>query len=410
MTLFSLAFILFSGVCENTVGLRDVMSVSDDLMPQGKSLEVISRILSKRTAQLGHLTAITIIIGVVGGVAMVAALFLGILLVLRNRRKRRNVGVNPTKNEIRFPSGDDPVPFTPPSEEQPYTYQNLPPRSPSQPESYPLDDMKSVWFMDEENGRPQSQKVPGKRTASKKSGQKFDSPQSSSVPGESSTISFPPSEARREIILDGNLGLSGKSSGTRTPSRKTSRQEIVPAENLMTRTPSKNPLPRKGAFEKNLSVSVENSATRAAVIKPLPVGVSASEPTLAGVEASPRVRALPPVPQAARKPPKTPSSPIIFRQLPPPESIIPRPRGSSLHGSRPNMIITVPISEDVPPISRFSVSPVSRSFPSRLTLTGNSPSSSNKSSSPTSHNLSRPNKFGSLSNLVHSRSDSALQP
>ncbi|KAJ7031153.1 hypothetical protein C8F04DRAFT_1111736 [Mycena alexandri] len=82
--------------------------------------------------------------------------------------------------------------------------------------------------------------------------------------------------------------------------------------------------------------------------------------------------------------------------------VSPRPRGSSLGGSRPHPIKPPPaagrhlasVSEDIRPVSRFSVSPVARSFPSRLTL---SPTSR---SSPSRHTRLR--GIGSLSSLVKS--------
>lgn len=94
-----------------------------------------------------------------------------------------------------------------------------------------------------------------------------------------------------------------------------------------------------------------------------------------------RAMSPPGVPPLPAPDPERPLPPMIFRQPEVPMIIVsPRPRGSSLsHASRPALAIPPPawrrhltsVSEDIRPVSRFSISPVSPSFPYRLP--GNSP-------------------------------------
>ncbi|KAJ7886178.1 hypothetical protein B0H14DRAFT_2434240 [Mycena olivaceomarginata] len=433
------------------------LTVSDDFMPQEMSSELTT--FSRRAPRLEHSTAISVGIGIVGGVAMVAALFLALLLVLRKRRKRQKlqVALNAGKNIVQFPGGNNlapvpntftshskehpytyqnlpprspsqpeprrlddaestsPVPdtFTPQSKEHPYAYQNLPPRSPSQPEPRRLDNAESAWFMDD--GSDELAQSP-----STLSQQRVDAAQSPSVPANNLTIrpsshqpdmeNTPSGKPSRQNIIPG-----GDSAPTtiRPPSRKTSHQEFIfarvfPAENPSTRAPSRKTSRQKIGLDQNPSIPVVSSTTRTSAHSPPQAGRPESISKLGAPS-------LPPGPRATQQP-ERPPSPIVFRQLVQPESIavVPRPRGSSLQGSRPNMIVTVPtpgrhvtsVSEDIArPVSRFSISPVSRSFPSRLT--GSSPPSSNKFSSATRQH-SRGGRFGSLSSLVHLRSDSAV--
>ncbi|KAJ6473207.1 hypothetical protein C8R45DRAFT_409070 [Mycena sanguinolenta] len=366
------------------------ISVSDDLV---RSPEV-STTLGRRRIGLKHLTAITISIGVVGSVAMVAALLLGLWLVVRMRQKRRklrDIASHSAKSEDVVLSTF----ITPPSKKRPYMDQHLLPRTPSQPDLRRLDvELASA-------GRAQ---VPGQQTGSTKQ-----SEQSPSVRFKSSIRSPSIPTSRQGIILDRNRDLPPGNSTTRAPSRKPSRQGMIPdgttPSEISTQIPSRSPRQTKTS-EQNTGIPTT----------PIPTITQRVEPTLGKLVPKPSVRRLPPIPRAPQTP-KRPPSPATVRPVPQPqpESIIPRRRGSSLPSSRPKITINVPApahhitstpDDSVRPGSRFSVSPISRSFPSRLPFTGSSPPGSKiKSSSTTPTLLSQANRFGALPNLVPLKSD-----
>ncbi|KAJ7667084.1 hypothetical protein B0H17DRAFT_258575 [Mycena rosella] len=349
--------------CGSVLGLRsDSLSysrtmVSEDQMAQpyaGKGAESAT-MLWRRAPQLNRLTTTTIVVGVIGGGAMVGALFLGILLVIRKQRERRKgrdaiqsstvIG----QNTAHFPANNSMAPmpdaFAPQSKERPYyVYQHLPaPVSPLNPEPLQLepprraDNMESAWFMDDSRQ--------GEQTLRQNN---------------------PPQPAA---------------------SRKVSREPSIPEEISTTR-------PRTTS-------QTRRSESDSRPGRPLP-------------RPSPR-NLPPPLPQPNHEP-ERPHSPTVLRQ--PEESqtpviVSPRARQSSLPRiPRPTLVIPPPTagrhvvsaSEDIHPVSRFSISPVSRSFPSRLTLTG-SPPSRNRSSRARHTRLQG---FGSLSSLVHLRSDATI--
>ncbi|KAF7331047.1 hypothetical protein MVEN_02445000 [Mycena venus] len=460
MTLLPLSLILFPGLCASAAGLsvrRDVMSfpvASDDLISQERSSEPASTILWRRTARLDRSTTIAVVVGTIGGVAMIATLFLGLLLVLRKRRERQKLQIlaSDQKDIVQFPDflASVPGPFAPHSKERPYAYQNVPPRSPPQSHTLSLDNAESAWFV----GEPTySRKSPGRQPISRKtslqelvppspaatrapsrtaprqeiipdrnpnpaeslatrapSRQKFREefiPDRNPSPAPNSTTRTLPRKTSRQEIVP--VGAPAENTTTRTPSRKRSRQEIIPASltagNLTTHSPSRKTSRPKITFDPNPSIIAENSTIRTP---------AASQPRTPRLEfevtliSKPTKQGLPPTPRATRDPesvPERPPSPTGFRQLPQPESVFRRPRGSSLRGSRPNMIVTIPSpshhvtsSEDIMgPVSRFSISPVAQSFPSRFNLTGLSPPSSARF---TTRHTRRNGGFGSLSNLV----------
>ncbi|KAF7354661.1 hypothetical protein MSAN_01379800 [Mycena sanguinolenta] len=329
------------------------MPGSDDLIPSSEA----STALWRRRIGLKHLTTITISIGVIGSVAMVAALLLGLWLLVRMRRRRRDTSSHPAKSDVGL--------NTFPSKERPY------PRNPQ----------SDLRRLDVELDSEQS-------------------PVENSIRSPSNPISRP------KTVLDGNRGGS---STTPAPSRKLSRQKMIPGGTIPPSELSRSPR-QINTFEQNTSIP---TAPIPAFTQP----PSQVEPTPGTPASKPSVRRLPPIPQPPQAPKRSPS-PTIIRPLPQPQpdSIIPRPRGSSLPGSRPRPNITVDVpppthhvtsaSEDsAGPSSRFSVSPVSRSFSSRLPFAGSSPPSSKKFSSTTPTLLSQANRFGSLPNLVPLKSD-----
>ncbi|KAJ6544245.1 hypothetical protein B0H19DRAFT_298177 [Mycena capillaripes] len=391
---------------------------------------------------------------------MVGALFLGILLLLRKRAERRKLRVLASRNNIvDFPSLDNPAPvpgtFPPKSKDRPYVYQNVPPSSPPEPTPRRLNDMESAWFLDEGDGPTQRTKPSaGRQTISrtrqdiapelnssfpvenfttrapstKTSRQRLDSEQKPSIPVESSAARTPSRKtSRQQLDSEQSPGVPVESSTSRTPSRKMSHQKLdpepnIPRESSTTRTPSseQNPsgpvqgsmtrTPSRKTSRRNLDSDHNSSVPRAKATSPQQA--PRSESVFSGQVSkysAPRADQL----QPAQEPDPAPS-PILFRQPQKPDSVtvIPRPRGSSLRGPQPDNIPAVPpvarhvisVSEDIRPVSRFSISPVAQSFPSRLTLSGHSPSSSTRSPS---GRHSRRRGFGSLSGLMHLRSDVA---
>jgi hypothetical protein len=387
-------------------------------------------ILWRRTTRLDRSTITVITVGVIGGVAMVAALFFGILLVLQKRRERQKLrNLASGKNILQFPSRTNPalvpVPdsFSPPSKERPYAYQNVPPSSPPKPEPRTLDNVESAWFLNEGNGYAEPQRArtpPGRHTLPRKtSRQRLEAGQNPSIPADDSTTTRAPSRktSRQNIAAEQDLSIPAESSQTtRAPSRKPSRQKIdaepesFPAENSTTRAPSRKTSRQRIDADQNPSILAERSMTRPpATFLPQ----AASESMLDGPAWKSGSRPIPSSLSQPTQEPEHPPSPILFRQpaKPDPVTLLPRPRGSSLHGPRPTDIITAPpipgvgrhvnsVSEDSRAVSRFSISPVARSFPSRLTFTGNSPPNRSASTRRT-----RRQGFGSLSGLMHLRSD-----
>ncbi|KAJ7499700.1 hypothetical protein FB451DRAFT_1549241 [Mycena latifolia] len=328
----------------------------------GNGIEVPA-MLWKRAPKLDRLTTTTIVVGVIGGVAMVGALFLGIVLVVRKQRerqKRRDAlqsSPKPGQDIVHFQTKSTvaPIPdgFAPQSKERPYyAYQHLPaPASPPQPERRLPDNMESAWFVDKADAK---------------------------LGGQSQRAKTPPVR--------------------RTPSRQTSRQDMNAIPEGISRGETTSSHARRS--ESDSRPSGTKSRTR---IIPPPL--------------------LPPTHESERPP-----SPIVFRQpngdrnqapivVPQtPLVVSPGARKSSLP-SAPGPTIVIPppppagrhvtsVSEDSRPVSRFSISPVSRSFP-RLTLTGTSPPSS-RSSQAGSRHTRRYGFGGSFSSLVHLRSDTTF--
>lgn len=278
---------------------------------------------------------------------MIATLFLGILLLIRRRRYRQS-GLAQSSTKTHFPTGSNPAPsdgLSPETKERPYyAYQHFPSALPIPPQAaLRVQNMESAWFTD-------------------KAGEKAQSRRAMSPPGQ------------------------------QTVRRKTSRQRVD--------------------AEQKPSISVETFPTPApATALPLArKSESDSAPVESTSKSGKRIRP-PPLLQSPAHDPERPPSPIIFRQPEiPMVTLSPRPRGSSLpRGDPPALAIPPPsatsnrhvtsVSEDIRAVSRFSVSPVAPSFPSRLTR-----------SPPSSHRRSRSRHtrlhgIGSLSSLVHLRSD-----
>ncbi|KAF7362966.1 hypothetical protein MVEN_00648200 [Mycena venus] len=326
MTLLPLSLISFFGLSVSAAGLRDVISSqapTDDSISQETSSEPVSTILWRRTARLDRSTTIAVSVGTIGGVAIIAAIFLGLLLVLRIRRDRRKLASD--QKVVYFPDFlDNPASY---SKERPYASENVPPRSSSQFRALSLDNAKSAWFIEE-----------------------------------------------------GERAFTWNPHGRQPTSRETSLQELIPPSPAATHTPSRTALRQEIIPDRNPSpagIPVENSTIQTPTAIQPRTPRSASEVTFA-FQAS---QGLPPSPRPIRSPkpepePESPPSFIVSHQLPQPESVILRPRRSSLRGSRPNWIITVPspghhvtsASDDIMrPVSRFNISPVGRSFPSRRT-------------------------------------------
>ncbi|KAJ7983032.1 hypothetical protein DFH06DRAFT_1466963 [Mycena polygramma] len=496
---------------------------SKDPMSQEGLGTVSKTMLWKRAARLNRETTTTIIVGVIGGIAMIGALFLGILLVVRKRLDRKKLrALTSGKNAGPLPSKNNPplVPETAPpeSKERPYAYQNVPPLSPAQPKQRGLDTAESAWFLDDgdsERGQPGSprpppvgytlsnetsqqssgvpqnsgdasspvknspggapSRVPSRktsrqelnsaegpstsaeistaRTPSKKTSrpniasqqntsstpletsptrvpsrqttrQELNSGQGPSTSIETSTARTPSRQTSRPNVASPQIPSSFsnrvENSSTRTPSRKTSRQELNPDQGPTTsvsptRAPSRKTSRQNVALQQDRSMPVESSVARFAAATPPLSSSSPSLPSSYEPESALISRVSKSTPQDLHRPlphpprePERPPSPILFRQPRQPDSItlVPRPRGSSLRGDRPAGILPSPpaagrhvisVSEDIRPVSRFSISPVARSFPSRIT--GSPPSSSQ------GRHSRRRGGFGSLSSLVHLRSD-----
>ncbi|KAJ7165583.1 hypothetical protein C8R43DRAFT_986917 [Mycena crocata] len=388
------------------------VAASDDSLAQMNTAIVpeTTSILSRRAPKLNRLTTITIVVGVIGGVAMVGALFLGILLVIRKQRDRRrsqdlDLSATKTQDMVRFPSNTNTAPIFDTSaqtKERPYyVYQHLPPRSPPQPEPRRLDDMQSGWFLDRAEpvpNVPQMARTPPTlhTVSSKTSHQKLDTEQNP-IMTEETSITRPPRQpissktSRQKLGAEQNPIMTEEPSITRPPrqpSRKTSRQRLD----------AEHPIATDETFITRAPTQTASRARRS--------------------ESSTR-ELPPPAPQPTHEP-ERPPSPLVFRQ---PEglsatAVIPRARGSSLpRGTRPIAILPVraapaagrhgtSVSEDIRPSSRFSVSPVARSFPSRLALPGSSPPSTSSNRSSRSRHT-RLHGIGSLSSLVHLRTEAA---
>ncbi|KAJ6615544.1 hypothetical protein B0H10DRAFT_65530 [Mycena sp. CBHHK59/15] len=284
---------------------------------------------------------------------MVAALILGILLVVRKKRDRaREEGRDRGERDIRphdFPydkAGSEPsrLPRSEvdlQSKDRSYAYQHFsPPENPPQPPRS-VDNLESAWFMGEGDDKQGTQtqiaktSFDRKKIVKKTSSPKVDA-EKKSANGAGSSVAYNPKNSSHTMVAS-----DGQSS--------------IPAKI--------RELPR------------------------LPVTMPTRE-----TEHS--------------------TSPIVFREpFPPTPSIIPRPRKSSLP------ILPAPpvppknrhfnsASEDIRPTSRFSISPIARSFPSRLALPGSS--SPTTARAPRSRHT-RLHGFGSLPSLVHFGSSDLTQ-
>ncbi|KAJ7755179.1 hypothetical protein B0H16DRAFT_1541330 [Mycena metata] len=300
----------------------------------GWDLEAPSTTLSKRAAVLDRSLTISIIVGVIGGVAMVVALILGLLLVLRKQRERQRIR-DLARSAVKGPPPLFPstvIPLSPPAE-------TFAPASKEHPYAY--------------------QHLP--------------------------PASPDPVESRRPTNLQSAWFLDEEES-KRNEQTVTSGVAFI-GEGTVVIEPS---------GPKNAQ---SYSATNSKPFPPDPTSVqipNRSESLHGRTKSS--TRTLPPPvlqPIHESQPPGQPSSGVIS----------PRPRGSSLGtGSRPLPIQPPPaaglhlasVSEDIRPVSRFSMSPVARSFPSRLAF---SPTSSRSSSS---RRHTRVPGIGSLSTLVKS--------
>ncbi|KAJ7124463.1 hypothetical protein C8R44DRAFT_148458 [Mycena epipterygia] len=273
-----------SALCKSSLGLSihsansllshpHIRVVPEDVVTQrntGIGAEAVSPTLWRRALRLDSSSIVSIFVGAIGGVAMVIALFVGILLVIRNRRDRQKArGLAQSSTKAHFPTGPKP------------------------PQPAPrVNNMESAWFLDNAGKNARSRKAM--------------SP----------------------------LGVSSK----------TSRQRVDVEGKPVDTSPTPAP----------------------ATTLPL---VPGPEPDSTAVVST--SKSLPPLPDDD---PERLLSPTTFRQPEAPMIIVsPRPRGSSLaHASRPTLAIPLPawrrhlssVSEDIRPVSRFSISPVSPSFPS----------------------------------------------
>ncbi|KAJ6579565.1 hypothetical protein DFH09DRAFT_1310221 [Mycena vulgaris] len=407
MNLFSLFFFCGSVLSlsvhtESLSHLREMGVLEGPMVQRNarKGKETMA-VLWRRAPHLNRLTTTTIVVGVIGGVAMIGVFFLGILLVIRKQRERRKLRdviqqSTPNFGMVRFPTADNTTPmpdsFAPQSKERPYyAYQHLPgfPSAP-QPARSQGGSTESAWFMDAaddpRNVQPRRAKTPSVRRTPSTPGsrQKVDAEkQSTTQARRSESDSTPPSG----------------------PLPKPRPRNLPPPLPQPTHQPARPSSPI--LFRQPEDAVVKQSTTQARTRSE-----SDSTPP-SGPLPKPRPRNLPPpLPQPTHQPARPPS-PILFRQPEDAVMMAPRPRQSSLpRPSRPNVIIPVPpvasrrhvtsASEDTGLASRFSISPVARSFPSRLT--GSSPPSSNRSSRGRHTRIN--GLGGSLSGLVHLRSDS----
>ncbi|KAJ7476958.1 hypothetical protein B0H11DRAFT_2031394 [Mycena galericulata] len=345
----STSLILIFGLCGRVLGLGVQnlgYAFSEDPMAQGSPAEGVEAKLTnlwRRAPRLDNrLTTITIVVGVIGGTAMLAALFLALLLVLRRQRDRRSAkqSSDTAKTMVRFPSENKgaplPTAFSPPYKERPYhPYQNVPFQSPPQAEPRRLDNLESAWFLD--NADALGKNIPPRRAKT------------------------PPVTSRQNMDGEQNATTYGDPTSKTTSSRG-----------------------RRSEFDSTSGGPTTKPVTR--ILPSLPQPTYVYEPEV-----------------------ERPPSPILFRQPEQPSiTVKPRPRGSSLtRGSRPPPIIppaanrhVTSVSEDIRPeaVSRFSISPIARSFSHRL----NSPPGSN-----TNRASRRHTRFRSLSTLVHLKSESA---
>ncbi|KAJ7240001.1 hypothetical protein C8J57DRAFT_1245507, partial [Mycena rebaudengoi] len=239
----------------STVVYGSVEVISRDPMAQKISFDVRSRskavvkLLQTRTLPASRLTTIAIVVGVIGGVAMVAAISLVILLLARKRRDRRQGGdlvdsalTSPAQDMLHFPRDNSlkhTRPLMPPAPDpvehkrHPYVYQHLSTPPSPMPLRATTEASESAWFMG--NGDDE-----------------IDSP--------------------RKISSD--YALDGK-----TARKKTSRQKLDPGLN-----PSPNPTPRDNGVPVP-SVTTVSSQTRSTESGRSP---KASSPST--------MRALPPPP------------------------------------------------------------------------------------------------------------------
>ncbi|KAJ7123194.1 hypothetical protein C8R44DRAFT_162577 [Mycena epipterygia] len=185
MKLFALFLICLSALCESGLGLSVhggaslsypyIRVVPEEVMARrntGTGAEAASTTLSRRSPRLDRSTIITIIVGAIGGVAMVATLSLAILLLIRKQRQKAR-GLAQSSTKAHFPTGSNPAPpdaLSPKTKERPYYgFQHFPSAPPSPPQAAPrVDNMESVWFGTDKSGeKAQSRRAmspPGRQT------------------------------------------------------------------------------------------------------------------------------------------------------------------------------------------------------------------------------------------------------
>ncbi|KAJ7775731.1 hypothetical protein DFH07DRAFT_799569 [Mycena maculata] len=457
--------ILFSGLWGSVFGLivpgrlraYSIASSHQDLMVQknpGTDVETTTSTLQKGAAHPNRLTAVTIVIGVIGAIALVAAVSFGILLFMRRQRDQQRAHDSTSRaHNIEFPAAtQSPVP--PQSKYRPYyAHEHLLAHSPPQA-PLRLDDMQSGWFLDKV-------KTPIRPTIARKTSRpRFDAEPNSTIPespasttnssrarrsesestprGRSVTRSLPPSLPRpaHESERSPSPALFRRQTVTRktsrprfeaeqnstipekvTPATTSSRTRRSESESTPRGRSDTRALPPQPAHESERSPSpalfrrqtvtrktsrprleAEQNSTIPEKITP---ATTSSRTRRSESESTPRVRSDTSNPPAVEIlflpsfPPSRPSSPILLRQPDQSIAMLPRPRNASLPRSPPDPIIPprpaavahrTSVSEDIRSAtgSRFSISPVTPSFPSRLTLT-----------SPTGHS------FRSLNALTH---------
>ncbi|KAJ7174445.1 hypothetical protein C8R46DRAFT_1189247 [Mycena filopes] len=416
MTLLSFSLVLV--LCHGVHSMPQLSPTSEEATPddgpQGNmqtDSQLASTTLSRRGGSFNRSITTSIIVGVIGAVAMTAALILGLLLILQKRRKRRKIrdlarsGAN---NVMQFPSTDNPLPtpdtFTSPAKERPYAYQHLPPPS---PEARRPTNLESAWFLDDEERRRSAQTLASMTPV----GEEPLPSREISSPGIAQNAPIPP--LNPTLVPLRSKSLSG------IP--KTRTQTVPPPLPVPQSPPDPRPLPSVTPVGREVS-GPKNIAQNPPIPPPNPTPIPSRSKSL---PSNPKMRTQtvpPPLPAPQSPPDPPPTLPFRPAALPASAVVSPRPRGSSLRGSRPNPTPTpirpVPlaagpgrhitsISEDIRPGSRFSISPVARSFPytytSRLVLS-RAPSSTGS----TRH--TRLPGIGSLSSLAHLKSDAMDQP
>lgn len=345
--------------------------------------------LWRRAPQIDRLTTITIAVGVIGGLAMVGALFLGIILFMRIRREsqqRRNALETASQDIVHFPTiSTAPVTadsFAPQPEEKPYQHSPPPPRAPRpQPQRRQGDAMVSAWFADNEDDHMRTDQAEG--TGTSRGRQRLGT------------------TSRRDINVEQTPRIPEATNVLSIPRARGSEPESTPS-GANSHIPPSLPL----STRRDVNVEQPPSIPEATNVPKIP-RARGSEPESTPSGFNSHIR--PSLPLSPREP-QRPPSPILFREA----AIIvpPRARESSLHRKPPPTLPApaghhvMSASEDYRAVSRFSISPVARSFPARLTALGSSPLSPKSPPSASRSHHKGLHRFGSLPSLVHPRSES----